>query len=326
MKILLTADWHLKAKHKFSKLIDDKLWDRMCQEKLNTLNKIVTYANKSDVGLVVIAGDVFDTSNPPEALKAELCKILNKFEKPVIIITGRPGDHDYVSENNYVLMDLKEAYGENSKVTIIGSNQYSIPGLLICHLMLEGINDMYKKTVPLSDPMFKDYNTILLGDYHNFYHKKFGGKDFIYPGTPYPTRYGENCHSIAVVEVGELSGKLISAKKLDLKTYKLIELHELEQPPESDVSYVVKYKLVTKSDKLAKLIRDLEHHRDELIENDSNCMDVVWEITTGKLGDAKVQDASTTLFDVCDEFIVSQGGEHSGKLQKIFSQLYKEQV
>ena len=78
-KILLTGDFHLKAKHHCTSQVEGKVWDRWCQEKLNTLQRLPAIANKYGCDWVVIAGDIFDTSNPPEALKAEFCKLLNSF-------------------------------------------------------------------------------------------------------------------------------------------------------------------------------------------------------------------------------------------------------
>lgn len=299
----------------------------MCQEKLNTLYRLVKFINKSDADLVFIGGDVFDTSNPPEALKAEFCKIINSIKKHVIIITGRPGDHDYVSENNYVLMDLKEAYNMDSRIHIVGKNVYEddeLPNVLFCHLMLEGIDERYRKTVSLSDPMFKKYNTILLGDYHAFYHKKFGRKDFVYSGAPYPTRYGENCHSVCMVEIDDKTGKLIDVKKLNLKTYKLLELYTTKLVPDIDFTFVVKYKLKVKPKNLAETIREMEGLKEEIFEIRSGCMDVIWELSTVGENNVEVQTSSESLIDVCEDYILANGGEHSGKLNKEFKKLYKE--
>ena len=331
LRILHTADWHLKAKHRYSNIAEGKLWDRMCDEKLKTLHKFPAIAEKLKVDLIDIAGDIFDTSNPPEFLKAEVCKILNKFTKPVIVITGRPGDHDYVSENNYVLMDLKEAYGEwNDKITIVGKNVYEdeqLPGLLFSHLMLEGINEFYKKTVKLNDEMFKRYETILLGDYHGYYHKQYAGKNFIYCGPPYPTRYGENCNGFVIVEIDETTGKLLSHKHYNIKTFQLFTCITLEENLKCEFAlpYILKYKLSIKSDELAKIVRHLESRKTDIMNKDSLCMDVIWEINTtegNQIINAFGKDK--TLQEVCTDFIKENGGENFAILQKLFNKFYKE--
>ena len=170
MKILLSADWHLKHKHHCTQIVEGKIWDRWCQEKLNTLNRLPNIAKKYECDIIIIAGDIFDTSNPPEALKAEFCKIINKLktesESNVIIIPGRPGDHDFVNSNNYVLMDLKESFQGTGNIYIHNSNYYELPDIepkfkiLIAHDMLEGIDERYRKSIPLNDKRWKDYETI----------------------------------------------------------------------------------------------------------------------------------------------------------------------
>ena len=86
MRILHTSDWHLgKYLESFSRLDEQKLF-------LNELNDIV---EQHKVELILIAGDIYDTPNPPanaEQLFFENVKKLSNFGKrPVIIIAG---NHD----------------------------------------------------------------------------------------------------------------------------------------------------------------------------------------------------------------------------------------
>ncbi len=54
MKILHTADWHLGKKlDNFSRL----------EEQVLVMNEIVEIANQQQVDLVIIAGDLFDTTH-----------------------------------------------------------------------------------------------------------------------------------------------------------------------------------------------------------------------------------------------------------------------
>ena len=55
MKILHTADWHLgKRLQEFSRLEEQKL----------VLEEIIQIADREEVDLVLLAGDIFDTFNP----------------------------------------------------------------------------------------------------------------------------------------------------------------------------------------------------------------------------------------------------------------------
>ena len=56
MRILHTSDWHL------GKRLDD--FSRL-DEQREVLNEIIEIANEQDVDAVLIAGDLFDTYNPP---------------------------------------------------------------------------------------------------------------------------------------------------------------------------------------------------------------------------------------------------------------------
>lgn len=91
MKILHTADWHLgKRLEKFSRLEEQKL----------VLEEIVKIANTQEVDLVLIAGDLFDTFNPPaEAIDLfykTLKKLTNNGTRAVIAIAGNHDSPDRI--------------------------------------------------------------------------------------------------------------------------------------------------------------------------------------------------------------------------------------
>ena len=86
LKILHTADWHLgKRLQEFSRLNEQK----------EVLEEIVTIADRENVDLVLIAGDIFDTFNPTHEAVELLYKALRKLSKdgnrPVLVISG---NHD----------------------------------------------------------------------------------------------------------------------------------------------------------------------------------------------------------------------------------------
>lgn len=86
MRILHTSDWHLgKRLYQHSRLAEQKLF----------LKWLVKYIQSEHIDVVIIAGDIFDTPNPPhEALEIYyqfLQNFLNSPEKEIYIIGG---NHD----------------------------------------------------------------------------------------------------------------------------------------------------------------------------------------------------------------------------------------
>ena len=193
MKILHTGDFHLRHKHKYTQIVEGRIWDKLFEEKMAILERIPKIATKYEVDYVAIAGDVFDTINPPEAIKAEFCKWLEKFTVPVYII---PGNHEISSFGNHALMDIGAAFiGKRGRSHVfIGEQYHNNNSVGMLHVMVESVNDMYKQAIPMSDERFKNFKTILLGDYHSYWKKVFAHKLFTYCGTPYPTRFGETNH------------------------------------------------------------------------------------------------------------------------------------
>ena len=86
MKIIHTADWHLgKRLDGFSRF----------EEQIDVMNEIVEIADREDVDLVLIAGDLFDAFNPAveavDLFYKTLKRLTNTAKRPVIAIAG---NHD----------------------------------------------------------------------------------------------------------------------------------------------------------------------------------------------------------------------------------------
>jgi exonuclease SbcD len=86
ISILHTADWHLGKRLGSLTRID---------EQKTVLSEICEIADSNNVDVVVIAGDIFDTTNPPteaiELLYSTLKNLSKKGTRPVIVIAG---NHD----------------------------------------------------------------------------------------------------------------------------------------------------------------------------------------------------------------------------------------
>lgn len=86
MRILHTGDWHLgKSLEKRSRI----------DEQIKFLNDFVEIVEKNNIDLVIIAGDIYDTSNPPAIAEKifydTLKKISKNGERLILIIAG---NHD----------------------------------------------------------------------------------------------------------------------------------------------------------------------------------------------------------------------------------------
>ena len=326
-KILLTSDWHLKPIHPFSEIVEGKIWDRMCEEKLKVLYSLPKEAMRHKVDQILIAGDVFDTPNPPEALKAELVKILREFKVPVFVITGRPGEHDFINEQNYVLMDIRQvliSMRVNEGVVIHNSNFMEMgPGVLAFHDMLDGINALYKKTVKLDDARFRPYQTILMGDYHQRWIKKYGDKTFIYPGPPYPTRYGEDNHHYAIVEV-DGKGKCLRNTFHETESYELIELTDFKYTITYKNPFVLKFKLSCPASNFGKVLRFCKAVKEKLMAANSKCMDVVWNIKTSETSEIAGEGGSLALRELCISYIKENAGQFTKGAMDLFEKMEKE--
>jgi exonuclease SbcD len=95
MKILHTADWHLgKRLEQFPRM----------KEQAEVLEEICAIADEEDVDLVLIAGDLFDTYNPPieaeELFYRTLKKLSKNGQRPVIAIAGNHDSADRINAPN----------------------------------------------------------------------------------------------------------------------------------------------------------------------------------------------------------------------------------
>lgn len=95
VKILHTADWHLGKKlSSFNRL----------EEQKAVMDEIVNYAEQEKVDLVLVAGDVFDTFNPPveavDLLYKTLKLLANNGKRPVVVIGGNHDNADRLDAPN----------------------------------------------------------------------------------------------------------------------------------------------------------------------------------------------------------------------------------
>ena len=91
MRILHTADWHLGKKLDHISRLD---------EQREVLNEICEIADLQTVDMIIVAGDLFDTFNPPvdaiDLLYSTLKRLTNNGKRPVIAIAGNHDSPDRI--------------------------------------------------------------------------------------------------------------------------------------------------------------------------------------------------------------------------------------
>ncbi|MBN2262520.1 MAG: exonuclease subunit SbcD, partial [Prolixibacteraceae bacterium] len=91
MKILHTSDWHLgKRLVNFERIEEQQLF----------LDELIEIANAQQVDAVLVAGDLFDTFNPPtqavELFYKKLKQLSNNGLRPIIAIAGNHDSPDRI--------------------------------------------------------------------------------------------------------------------------------------------------------------------------------------------------------------------------------------
>jgi exonuclease SbcD len=118
IKILHTADWHLGKKlDHFSRIGEQRF----------VLNEICDIADFHNVDLVVVAGDLFDTFNPPveavDLFYKTLKRLTNNGKRPVIAIAGNHDSPDRI--------DAPDPLARECGILFVGNPDVSIPPMVI---------------------------------------------------------------------------------------------------------------------------------------------------------------------------------------------------
>jgi exonuclease SbcD len=118
IKILHTADWHLGKKlDHFSRI----------EEQRVVLSEICEIADKQDADIIVVAGDLFDTFNPPveavDLFYKTLKKLTNNGQRPVIAIAGNHDSPDRI--------DAPYPLATECGIIFIGNLDVEVPTMII---------------------------------------------------------------------------------------------------------------------------------------------------------------------------------------------------
>ncbi len=252
MRIIQTADLHLDAPFGYLPSI---LRKQRRESIRNAFKKIVGLTLDRDVDVLIIAGDLFDTHNPPRDtvnfISSELKK-LGEVKKKVLIT---PGNHDFYAEDSiyhsFQFMEnvhifregeFTEYYDSKHGVVFYGvagqsfkSDQNVLKDFRVKNDELVNIGILHgsldygyfhgEQCYPFKSADFSttglDY--LALGHYHNFKVEK-ENKPMVYSGSPSALNFTETDQRIALLVELEEDKFEFEKIPIDDYVYKIFEL------------------------------------------------------------------------------------------------------
>lgn len=101
MRILHTADWHLGKNLEYASRIEE-------QEEF--IKELIEICNNENIDLIIIAGDIFDTSNPPAVAEKLFYRSLKSLSlngaRPIFIIAGNHDSPDRLTAAGPLIEEL----------------------------------------------------------------------------------------------------------------------------------------------------------------------------------------------------------------------------
>lgn len=90
LTFLHTADWQLGKP--FASIADESKRNRVQQERFHAVQRMATLATESGASFILVAGDLFDSSQATKATVSAACSAIGSIGVPVLVI---PGNHDH---------------------------------------------------------------------------------------------------------------------------------------------------------------------------------------------------------------------------------------
>lgn len=219
IKILHTADLHLGLRFKNH----PEAREVLVQARFQTLERLVTEANRLNAEIFAIAGDLFDRTGIKVSDIQQVVQAVNRFEGNVVLVL--PGNHDYITADSPLWDRFKKEAGENVLVLDekkpVDLNEYDLNAVVypapchakhspgntagwvknerkdagklhigIAHGSIEGVSpDFDQRYYPMTVRELQDsgLDIWLMGHTHITWPEKPGKKDIIFnPGTPEP--------------------------------------------------------------------------------------------------------------------------------------------
>ena len=197
MKLIHTADLHLDSVLESN--LDASLAADRRRELLLTFGRMVTYAAKNGVSVIVIAGDLFDTPHPaPDAEQYVLSVIAEHPGIDFLVLSGNHGGAyaPFDPPRNYhTFSDREYSVYQYGNVSVAGSNNNAAFGLLpaldpanINIVTLHGaLTDSTSDLTGINLKFYRGRNIdyLALGHYHSYRREALDERGvFCYCGTP----------------------------------------------------------------------------------------------------------------------------------------------
>ncbi len=113
LRIFLTGDNHIGLTYERYSNIKDKLK----QSRLDSLERMIVYANENSCDLFVVAGDLFHRfSGISKKTVRTVTEILEKFEGMVLVL---PGNHDYYSPDIRLWQDFEDCIQDKVHIHLL---------------------------------------------------------------------------------------------------------------------------------------------------------------------------------------------------------------
>ncbi len=195
MKVLFTADWHIKLGQRKV----PKHWQK------NRFHMLVDELNKVEADMLIIGGDLLDVADPSAEEIELMFDLLAKINKPTWIFSG---NHEMISKRVSVLERFSaEITRCNGLILHVGSVRspafdiISYPDLhkkwapadaRLCFTHVRAELPAHMKTQPEVDlSLFDAYDLVIAGDLHDYKmsQKTEAGTPILYPGSPLSTSF-----------------------------------------------------------------------------------------------------------------------------------------
>ena len=89
-RILHTADWQIGKPYRWVEDLQKQA--RLQQERVDAVLRIAEVSSREEVDVVLVAGDLFDSSTVAASMVMEVLEAIGSIPAPVIVI---PGNHDH---------------------------------------------------------------------------------------------------------------------------------------------------------------------------------------------------------------------------------------
>lgn len=286
MKIIHAADIHLGSKldSKFSKTISDQ----RKVEVRNTFKRLVEYANKNSISLIMLSGDIFDSNTPVKKDKDFFYNVIKN--NPNITFLYLKGNHDVSNTNVETYDNLKvfssswQSYQFNniviSGIELDDSNMSSFYSTLTLNennvniVMLHGQTGSSNKDINLLKLRNKNIDYLALGHIHSYSTGKIDDRAiYVYSGCLEPRGFDElNEKGFVEIEIidNKLTHKFVSFSQRVIKEEQvdislMDEAYDISEKIKKEINInlnnIYRFKLIGETDiDVSDMLEDIEQY------------------------------------------------------------------